>query len=136
MPINNSAEMYGITRSKNKSGKPCWQVRVSRREMTFCKSFSDLTWDSVENALAAAKRYRDTMLQRVPPLTMREHVQTIRVNNTSGIAGVQSVRRPSGTQVWIARIQLPGGKTISNLFRNVYMAHGHANWRFRLGKRC
>ena len=119
MPSNriNSVEMYGITRSKNKSGTClCWQVRVSRREMTFCKSFSDLTWDGVENALAAAKRYRDAMLQRIPPLTMREHVQTVRINNTSGVPGVQSVRRPSGTQVWIARIQLPDAKTISKTF--------------------
>ena len=109
--------MYGITRSKIKSGKfSCWQVAVYRRGMSFSKSFSDLTWDGMENALAAAKRYRDAMLQRVSPLTMLEYVQTIKVNNTSGFAGVICVRKPSGVTIWRAAIQLPGGKRVSKTF--------------------
>ena len=112
----NSVEMYGITRYKSKSGKPLgWHIKIGRRGTVFCKSFPDQTWDGAEKALAAAKRYRDALIQRVPPLTIREYAQAVRASNTSGVAGVQSTKKRSG-MVWTARIQLPGRKIITKTF--------------------
>lgn len=111
------AEMYGIARSKSKNGKPlCWKVTLRRRGLILHKSFHDQTWDGAENALAAAKRYRDAMVQLVPPLTMLEYVQNVKTNNTSGFAGVYFHQRRSGARSWSARIQLTGGKIVSKTF--------------------
>ena len=111
------AEMYGITRCKKKEYGKClsWKVSMSRRRMRLYKTFFDQTWGGSENALAAAKRYRDTMVQLVPPLTMLEHVQRIKANNTSGVVGVGSRQTRWGV-VWVASIGLPGGKKIAKVF--------------------
>ena len=92
------AEMYGITRSISKRNDKslCWKVTISRRGIRFCKSFHDQTWEGAENALAAAKRYRDATVQRIPPLTIREFAQKLKANNTSGFVGVYPGR------AWIA----------------------------------
>ena len=113
----NPAEMYGITRSKRKNGKSlCWRVTICRRGTSIHEVFPDQTWDGAENALAAAKRYRDAAVQLIPPLTMREYMQTVKTNNTSGLVGVQSKREPSGVVRWIAQAKLPGGKYVSKSF--------------------
>ena len=114
----NSVEMYGITRYKSKrsSNSLGWKVSMSRRGKMLNKSFSDLRWGDAENALAAAKRYRDALVQRAPPITMREYAQTVRASNTSGFVGVHSMQSRSGVVSWRASIQLPGGKVVSKTF--------------------
>ena len=112
------AEMYGITRCKKKKYDKSlsWKVVISRRGKMLNKSFYDQTWEGAENALAAAKRYRDALIQSIPPLTMREFAQMVKTNNTSGVVGVHFQRKPSGIVRWIAQIKLPGGKYLSKAF--------------------
>ena len=112
------AEMYGITRSISKRNDKslCWNVTISRRGIRFCKSFHDKTWEGAENALAAAKRYRDATVQRIPPLTIREFAQKLKANNTSGFVGVYPGQSRSGVMTWKACIKLPSGKSVSKTF--------------------
>ena len=112
------AEMYGITRSISKRNDKslCWKVTISRRGIRFCKSFHDQTWEGAENALAAAKRYRDATVQRIPPLTIREFAQKLKANNTSGFVGVYPGQSRSGVRIWRACIKLPSGKSVSKSF--------------------
>ena len=112
----NSVEMYGIVRSKMHGKYLFWQVSMRRRGMRFCKAFYDLKWEGSENALAAAKCYRDALIRRIPPMTMLEHLQTATKNNTSGFAGVYFKQGPSGAVSWSTQVRLPGGKTISKTF--------------------
>ena len=110
------AEMYGIVRTISKNGKLLgWKVEIDRRKMRLCKSFYDQTWEGAENALAAAKRFRDATAQRIPPLTIREFAQKLKANNTSGFVGVYPRQVPTGV-IWIARIKLAGGKAVSKSF--------------------
>lgn len=79
------------------------------------KRFTDSIWGGKAKALVAAKQYRDEILRTIPPLTKQEYANLKRKNNVTGVAGVSRKERASDF-FWLARLQLPNGKTLSASF--------------------
>ncbi len=83
------AIIYGITRiDSDKSRTYAWVVNLSRRREMFVKHFTDGVYGGKRKALAAAIAYRDHIIARYPPLTLKEFCSVIKHNNRSGISGV------------------------------------------------
>jgi hypothetical protein len=85
-------------------------VVISRKRKTYFRSFSDRTYGGKNKALAAAKRYRDEILSKYPPMTLRAYCSILKRNNKSGISGVCryviNENDPKGGEprpYWIAR---------------------------------
>jgi hypothetical protein len=103
--------MYGITRIDNERSRThAWVVTISRKRKTYFGSFSDIKYRGKNKALTAAKRYRDTILSKYPPMTLRAYCSILKRNNKSGISGVcryvSNENDPKGGEprsYWIAR---------------------------------
>ncbi|OGT20083.1 MAG: hypothetical protein A2V90_07260 [Gammaproteobacteria bacterium RBG_16_57_12] len=80
-----------------------WLVQVQRKNNIIIKMFSDSIFGGKKKALSAALEFRNA-LTAVPSPAERNlwHRTIVRRNNTSGIPGVGLVRRPNGTERWIA----------------------------------
>jgi hypothetical protein len=86
-----SEDLYAI--KPQKSGKEiCWFVEIYRHGVPYRKTFTVYRYGSVENALKAARAWRDEIVQTVPPMTLMEYSNQERVNNTSGYPGVYLMR--------------------------------------------
>jgi len=81
--------MYGITRiDDNSYYTHAWRVSLRRRGKSLVKNFPDKKHGGKRDALAAAKKYRDQLLEQYPPLTRKEFASIRRRNNKTGITGV------------------------------------------------
>lgn len=69
-----------------------WDVAVHRHGKPYRKSFTVHSYGSTEAALAAARAWRDELVQAVRPLTLAEYSNLERSNNTSGYPGVYLMR--------------------------------------------
>jgi hypothetical protein len=121
-PIGLGHEMYGIQLRTQKGRDQGYLVKVGRRHVEHTKWFGFEMSGGQENALAAAKAWRDEQTRQLEPLTKQEFVSQIRTNNTSGVAGVMRVtqrnKRRSG-QVWTADYWIarpPRGIKVSTRF--------------------
>lgn len=113
--------MYGIYRRRNNylTGNPdcwVWSVRIHRQGRMICnRTFSDLKHGGAQEALRAAKAFRDEVIRSVEPMTLRERNQMLRRNNASGVPGVYwSANR--GYPCYVAETMLPGGKRVRKRF--------------------
>jgi hypothetical protein len=107
--------MRGIYRIDHPSSRThSWLVTVQRRNCVFNRHFTDGVYGGKAKALAAARAYRASLLQRLPALTKREFCAITKKNNTSGISGVSRHEAPGRTPTsprqvfWLA--QWPIGK--------------------------
>jgi hypothetical protein len=114
--------MYGIRLKAQKGRDLGYLVKVGRRHVEHTKWFGFEISGGQENALAAAKAWRDEQTRQLEPLTKQEVVSQIRTNNTSGVAGVMRItqrnKRRSG-QVWTADYWIarpPRGIKVSTRF--------------------
>lgn len=84
---------YGISRIDDPvhRGKG-WRVSLKRRGAAIVRNFPDRKCGGRTKALDQAKRYRDEMLRKHPPITRAEFAETLRKNNTSGVPGVSLIR--------------------------------------------
>src|SRR5262245_10740161 len=81
--------MYGITRVDHERSRPhAWRVTSQRRGKIHVGHFSDGVYGGRQKALAAAKKYRDKLVTKNPPLSRRQYCSILRKNNRSGFAGV------------------------------------------------
>jgi hypothetical protein len=80
------------------------------------KNFADLKYGSEHKALEAAKKHRDGVLERFPPISKIEVCNILRSTNTSGMAGVNRRQRTENYAYWEARTQLPGNVIRSKKF--------------------
>jgi len=81
--------MYGISRIDDHAHNThAWRVSLRRRGKSLVKNFPDKKYGGKQDALAAAKKYRDQLLKRYPPLTRKEFASIRRRNNKTGITGV------------------------------------------------
>ena len=107
---------HGIARARHCD---CLRYRVmlQRRGRRIERSFSDILHGGEEEALAAARAYRDAMLRAFPPYTNRELARKRHVNNISGAPGVRGIFSKRGVQTsWRAYLTLNGkryGRTFS-----------------------
>ncbi len=111
--------MYGITRvDHERSRTHAWRVTIQRQGKVHVGHFSDGVFGGKQKALAAAKKYRDSLLAKYPPLTRKEYCSILRRNNRSGLAGVsyhaeviETERGPVERRFWIARLPLQPWRT-------------------------
>lgn len=110
--------IYGICRVDNEASRTHgWVVTIQRRGVIYRRQFSDGKLGGKRKALATAKRYRDDLVSRFPPLRRGDHADIVKRNNTSGVVGVsrycatESRDRPSPKQrwYWVASWSLPDG---------------------------
>jgi hypothetical protein len=81
--------MYGISRIDDDIHRThAWRVSLRRRGKALVRNFADKKYGGKGRALAAAKAYRDELLERYPPLTRREFASIPRRHNRSGVTGV------------------------------------------------
>jgi AP2 domain len=111
--------MYGITRvDHDRSRTHAWRVTIQRQGKIHVGHFSDGVYGGKQKALAAARRFRDQLVAKHPPLSRREYCSILRRNNRSGLAGVSfhtevidTERGPIERRFWIARLPLEPWRT-------------------------
>jgi hypothetical protein len=84
-------ESYALARiDLPDAGTVGWQVRLQRRGVKYAKYFSDRLHGGADGAHAAARRWRDRLLQR---LESGDSVRICRrsARNSSGVVGVSKV---------------------------------------------
>ena len=79
------------------------------------RMFCDSTHGGKAAALSAAKRWRDDVVARHPPMPKREYNDLVRATNTSGIVGVR-VQRTASATYWGAETCLPDGRRLRKYF--------------------
>lgn len=109
-PFRTDAKIYGLSPQIREGVVVGWNVNIRRHDRYYQREFSGVRHGGVDGAKAAAKEYRDQVLQNAPPMSMREFASIVRTNNTSGVPGV--FRRTEGQYIyWAAIVHLPTGKT-------------------------
>lgn len=100
---------YGILPMRNRHGKAwAWRVVIDRCGRTIYRGFSFKRYGGVHAALLAAQAYRGKALQMYPPLTKRQRCIQLRIDNSSGIAGIRRVQRSESQIFWEARTVAQG----------------------------
>lgn len=117
--VKQKSPIYGVTRVDNESSRTHgWLVTIQRRGVIFRKQFSDGVLGGKARSLAAAKAYRDEIVEKHPPLSRREHAEIVKKNNKSGVVGVcrycasETSQKPSAEKrwFWVASWVLPDGR--------------------------
>lgn len=111
--------MYGITRvDHERSRTHAWRVTIQRQGKIHVGHFSDGVYGSRQKALVAARKYRDDLLSKFPPLSRKQYCSILRRNNRSGLAGVsfhaeviETDHGPVERRFWIARLPLQPWRT-------------------------
>ena len=111
--------VYGISRVDNEVSRTHgWLVTVQRRGVIFRKHFSDGVHGSKQKSFLAAKVFRDDIIAKYPPFSMREYSNIVKKNNRSGVVGVcrycasETRDLPEEKQrwFWVASWPLPDGR--------------------------
>lgn len=110
---------YGISRVDNEVSRTHgWLVTIQRRGVIYRKHFSDGVHGGKQKSFAAAKGYRDEVIAKHPPFSMREYSNIVKKNNRSGVVGVcrycasETRDLPEDKQrwFWVASWPLPDGR--------------------------
>lgn len=110
---------YGISRVDNEVSRTHgWLVTIQRRGVIYRKHFSDGVHGSRTKSFAAAQAYRDDVVAKHPPLSMREYSSIVKKSNRSGVVGVcrycasetRHLREDQQRWFWVASWPLPDGK--------------------------
>jgi hypothetical protein len=81
--------VYGISRVDNEASRTHgWLVTIQRRGVIHRKHFSDGVFGGKQKAFAAAKQFRDDIISKFPPFSLREYSSIVKKNNRSGVVGV------------------------------------------------
>lgn len=111
----------GISRIDNEvSHTHAWLVTIQRRGVIYRKRFNDAVYGSRTKSFAAAQSYRDDIVAKHPPMSLREYSNILKKNNRSGVVGVgrycafETRALPEDKQrwFWVAAWSVPGGKRI------------------------
>lgn len=113
------SSVYGISRVDNEANRTHgWLVTVQRRGVIHRKHFSDGVHGGRDGSFAAAQAFRDEVIARNPPFSMREYSNIVKKNNRSGVVGVcrycasETRDLPGEKQrwFWVASWPLPDGR--------------------------
>ena len=85
---NKNISRIDIDGGKNAKGTHGWQVRIMRKGEASSKFFSDSAYKGKNKALAAARKYRDSLVRKLGPADTGPHDKPSS-RNTSGIVGVR-----------------------------------------------
>ncbi len=92
--VSTTKRMLNIRRvDHDASSTHCWRVTVQRRTQVFRRDFSDGRHGGSQEALEAARIYRDSLIQTHPPLSMPVYCAILKRNNRSGVSGLTRVDR-------------------------------------------
>ncbi|MBQ0794966.1 AP2 domain-containing protein [Zhongshania sp.] len=112
-----SKAMYGITRIDDDYHRThAWRVSLRRQNKMHVKNFPDKTFKGKRKALAAAKVFRDEIIDKYPPTTRQAMCNIQRSNNKSGITGVYSyakrykLKNNCIKELWYWEAHWPGEK--------------------------
>lgn len=87
--------MYGISRIDDDIYYThAWRVSLCRYGKRYVKNFPDRKCGGKVKALELARRYRDELLIKLPPISRKEFCLVLRSNNNSGITGVCKYAKP------------------------------------------
>lgn len=110
---------YGISRIDNlQSRTHGWLVTIQRRGVIYRRHFSDGPHGGKTKALAAARGYRDEIMEKFPPLSLQEYSSIVKKNNRSGVVGVSRSCSTATRDLpddqkrwfWVAAWPLPNGR--------------------------
>ncbi len=110
---------YGISRVDNEVSRTHgWLVTIQRRGVIYRKHFSDGVLGSRTKSFSAAQSFRDEIIAKHPPFSMREYSSIVKKSNRSGVVGVcrycasETRNLPEDQQrwFWVASWPLPDGK--------------------------
>ena len=113
------SSVYGISRVDNEVSRTHgWLVTIQRRGVIYRKHFSDGVFGGKQKSFLAAKVYRDDVIAKNPPFSMREYSNIVKKNNRSGVVGVcrycasETRDLPEDKQrwFWVASWPLPDGR--------------------------
>ena len=86
-----SLEDYGVSRIDDDINcTHAWRISLSRNGRRFVRNFTDRKHGDGQQALHAARIYRDQILRENPPISRKEFCSIRRSNNKSGTTGVCS----------------------------------------------
>lgn len=111
--------VYGISRVDNEASRTHgWLVTIQRRGVIYRKHFSDGVHGGKQKSFSAAKEYRDKIIEKYPPFSMKEYSSIVKSNNRSGVVGVcrycasETRDLPEDQQrwFWVASWPLPSGQ--------------------------
>jgi hypothetical protein len=117
--VKQAKPTYGISRVDNEVSRTHgWLVTIQRRGVIYRKHFSDGVYGSRTKSFAAAQSYRDEIIAKHPPFSMREYSSIVKKSNRSGVVGVcrycasETRNLPEDQQrwFWVASWPLPDGK--------------------------
>lgn len=117
--MSRTSSTYGVSRVDNDVSRTHgWLVTIQRRGVIYRKHFSDGTHGGKLKSYSAAKLYRDQIIARHPPFSMREYSNIVKKSNRSGVVGVcrycasETRDLPQDQQrwFWVASWPLPTGK--------------------------
>lgn len=117
--MSQGKSVYGISRVDNDASRTHgWLVTIQRRGVIYRRHFSDGTHGGKHKSFVAAKRFRDKIIEKHPPLSMKEYSSIVKKNNKSGVVGVcrycSSETRHLAPEkqrwFWVASWPLPSGK--------------------------
>lgn len=110
---NRSGEPY-IGRGKTPANRFYWTVSLIRQGTRHRKCFSDSIYGGADEALQAAKAWRDQIFATLPIASKAQVVSRVKSTNTSGVAGVTRmhvVRKGTRFHYWVAHSPMVKGQT-------------------------
>jgi len=130
--VKRKPAIYGICRLDHAGSSTFgWLATIQRQGVIHRKLFSDGKHGGKAAALKAAKRYRDEIVARFPPMLKRQHAEILKPNNRSGVTGVcrcrfaeTAGRRERSRWYWVASWTLPDGRRRNRKFS--IRQHGEA----------
>ena len=94
MPANEKGGEYGIARVDARAARSHgWLVRLQRNGKAYARFFADNRYGGLADARAAARAYRDSLLEKLPAPCRRVRAQRVTIRNNSGVVGVCRVVR-------------------------------------------
>ncbi|KQQ44918.1 hypothetical protein ASF69_08950 [Rhizobium sp. Leaf311] len=108
------ADNYGLKREDaNERRGAGWWVSLRRRGHRIVRLFKDSVYGCDEAAYEAARAYRDSIIEAIPPATNHEQAVLLRKNNQSGISGVRRIETREG-DAWQATLMTNDGQKREN----------------------
>jgi hypothetical protein len=117
--VKQAKPTYGISRVDNEVSRTHgWLVTIQRRGVIYRRHFSDGVHGGRAKSFGAARAFRDEVVAKHPPFTMREYSSIVKKSNRSGVVGVcrycasETRHLPQEQQrwFWVASWPLPSGK--------------------------
>lgn len=117
--MSRNTSTYGISRVDNDVSRTHgWLVTIQRRGVIHRRHFSDGMHGGKQKSYSAAKVFRDEIIAKYPPFSMREYSSIVKKSNRSGVVGVcrycasDTRDLPDEEQrwFWVASWPMPSGK--------------------------